>query len=68
MFNMQISTQTGNYNLSNNVATNKKFIRKKMGLKVQNPSSTFYEKGLLFPGKMLVCGWNVHYLEFKGVY
>ena len=56
MFNMQISTQTGNYNLSKNVATNKKFIRKKMGLKVQNPGSTFYEKGLLFQGKMLVCG------------
>ena len=26
------------------------------------------EKGLLFPRKMLVCGWNLPYLEVNGIY
>ena len=26
------------------------------------------EKGLLFLGKMLVCGWNLPYLEVNGIY
>ena len=25
------------------------------------------EKGLLFPGKMFVCGWNLPYLEVNGI-
>ena len=26
------------------------------------------EKGLLFPGEMLVCGWNLPHLEVNGIY
>ena len=26
------------------------------------------EEGLLFPGKILVCAWNMLYLEINGIY
>ena len=30
-------------------------------------NSKLNKKGLLFSGKMLVCGWNLSYLEVNGI-
>ena len=32
-----------------------------------NPHNSLIGKGLLFPEKMLFCGWNLPYLEVNGI-
>ena len=44
MFKIQISTQTDNHNLRKHVATNKKYILRKMASKFQNANFNIYTK------------------------